>query len=532
MTTVHNLTPSPLRTVTLQSCTGLFAQVMWTPKASADCLDYVLDFSTPLAGTGDTLASIASATVTTAQGSSYDLTIMWSAVAGTQMVVFLASGQPNTAQKILFEITTQQGRVYSVMAVLQITALTVATAPPSDFPADTLTNGKVLIAGVEALPSGYSSNGRVVMATEADAPVGTPSFESVTAGTYSGDGSGLDVTSGAKTQTIAEWIAALSSGGAQGVGIKAINLTQDPVVAGQPSTVTLTATLTDGTTTAPATFEVPSGSTGAAGAPGIAGDPGATGPQGVGIASVAVSQGVVSPGQSSTVTLTATMTNGATAPGVSFDTPAGSPGEAGAPGAKGDTGAPGSDANVTAANIKTALGYTPAATATQCTAAELPTNGTVGDAVFCTDATSGLQGQTFPAEGCYLFWNGVAWVDYMGFAYTTGNFPGGTAHITAQKISASYEIDIASGYVFGYFAFQSNAVLDMQNQTTITSSTGNTLATVKGNTNTTQNAVSALAWAKDARGPGEAAGAGTGRWIYKNTAGVWCDFATGTEALV
>lgn len=34
----------------------------------------------------------------------------------------------------------------------------------------------------------------------------------------------------------------------------------DPVVAGQPSTVTLTATLTDGTTTAPATFEVPSGS--------------------------------------------------------------------------------------------------------------------------------------------------------------------------------------------------------------------------------------------------------------------------------
>ncbi|MBS1028092.1 phage fiber-tail adaptor protein [Gluconobacter albidus] len=479
MTTVHNLTPSPLRTVTLQSCTELFAQVMWTPKASADCLDYVLDFSTLLAGTGDTLTAIRSAVVTTATGGEYDLKVMWSAVAGPLVVAFLASGQPNTAQKILFEITTAQGRVYSVMAVLQITPLTAATAPPGDFPADTLTNGKVLIAGIEALPSGYSSNGRVVMATEDAAPVGTPSFESVTAGTYAGDGSGLEVTSDGKAQTIGQWIAALSSGGTQGVGIKAINLTQDPVVAGQPSTVTLTATLTDGTTTAPATFELPAGAAGAAGVPG---------PQGI-------------------------------------------KGDTGASGATGPAGAPGSDANVTAANIKTALGYAPAATVPQCTAAELPKRGTVGDAVFCTDATSGLQGQTFPAEGCYLFWNGAAWVDYMGFAYTTGNFPGGTAHITAQKITASYEADIAAGYVYGYFAFQSDAVLDMQNKTTITSSTGNTLAAIKANASTSQNVASAMAWAKDARGPGEAAGAGTGRWIYKNTAGVWCDFATGTEAL-
>jgi len=223
MTTVHNLTPSPLRTVTLQSCTGLFAQVMWTPKASADCLDYVLDFSTLLAGTGDTLTAIRSAVVTTATGGEYDLNVMWSAVAGPLVVAFLASGQPNTAQKVLFEIITQQGRVYSVMAVLQITALTVATAPPDDFPADTLTNGKVLIAGIEALPSGYSSNGRVVMAIEDAAPVGTPSFESVTAGTYAGDASGLEVTSGGKAQTIGQWITALSSGGTQGVGVKSIN---------------------------------------------------------------------------------------------------------------------------------------------------------------------------------------------------------------------------------------------------------------------------------------------------------------------
>ncbi|WP_207729010.1 collagen-like triple helix repeat-containing protein [Gluconobacter cadivus] len=308
---IHNLTPSPLRTVTLQSCTGLYAQVMWTPKASADCLDYVLDFSTLLAGTGDTLTAIRSAVVTTATDGDYDLKVMWSAVAGTLVVAFLASGQPNTAQKILFEITTQQGRVYSVMAVLQITALTVATAPPGDFPADTLTNGKVLIAGIEALPSGYSSNGRVVMATEDAAPVGTPSFESVTAGTYSGDGSGLNVTSGGKAQTIGQWIAALSSGGTQGAGIRSINVMQGAVTAGQPSTVTLTATLTDGTTTAPAIFEAPAGAVGA------------TGPQGA----------------------------------------TGAKGDTGATGATGPQGAPGtagSDANVTAATVNAALGYTAA----------------------------------------------------------------------------------------------------------------------------------------------------------------------------
>lgn len=261
MTTINNLAPSPLRTIVLQGRNGTTSQVILCPKASADCLDYTLDFSALLAGTDDTPTAIRSATLT-ATGGQYDLKVMWSAVAGTMVVAFLASGQPDTTQKILFEITTQQGRVYSVMAVLQITPLTAATAPPSNFLPDTLTNGKVLIAGIEALPSGYSSNGRVVMATEDAAPVGTPSFESVTAGTYSGDGSGLDVTSGAKVQTIGQWIAALSSGGAQGVGIKAINVTQGAVVAGQPSTVTLTATLTDGTTTAPATFEVPPGATG------------------------------------------------------------------------------------------------------------------------------------------------------------------------------------------------------------------------------------------------------------------------------
>mgnify|MGYP004706699061 CR=1 FL=1 len=356
MTTIHNLTPSPLRTITLQGCNGVVSQVTFCPKSSADCLDYSLDFSALLAGTGDTLVAIRSAKVITASGD-YALTVMWSAVAGTMVVAFLASGQPDTTQKILFEITTQQGRVYSVMAVLQITDLTAATAPPSDFPADTLTNGNVLIAGVEALPSGYSSNGQVVMATEDAAPVGTPSFKSVTAGTYAGDGSGLNVTSGGKAQTIDQWVASLSSGGVQSVGVKSIDVTQDPVTTGQPSTVTLTATLTDGTTTAPTTFVAPAGATGATGATGAAGpkgDTGATGAagpvgaSGIGIASVAVSQGTVVAGQASTVTLTATMSNGATAPAVSFQAPAGAPGSGG------------STTDLTAAAINTALGYTAA----------------------------------------------------------------------------------------------------------------------------------------------------------------------------
>ncbi|GBR45089.1 collagen-like triple helix repeat-containing protein [Gluconobacter roseus] len=316
MTTVHNLTPSPLRTIVLQGCNGTVSQVTFCPKSSAECLDYTLDFSALLSGTGDTLTAIRSATVMTAASEDYALTIVWSAVAGTQLVTFLASGQPNTTQKILIEVETAQGRVYSVMAVLQITTLTPATALPSDVPVDTLTNGKVLIAGVEALPTGYSSNGQVVMVTEDEAPVGTPSFESVAAESYSGDGSGLNVTAAAKTQTIAEWVASLS-GSTNGVGVKSITATQGTVTAGQPSTVTLTATLTDGTTSQ-TTFEAPAGATGAKGETGAQGETGLTGPQG----------------------------------------PKGDVGETGPAGA---TGPAGSDADVTAATIETALGYTPAA---------------------------------------------------------------------------------------------------------------------------------------------------------------------------
>lgn len=144
MTTMHNLTPSPLRTATIQPHASVLSQVLWSPKASADCLDYTLDFSSLLAGTGDTLASIQSAVVTTDQGSTYDLKIMWSGVAGLLAVAFLASGRPGSQQKILFEIITTQGRVCSVLAVLQISTLTPATAPPVEFPSDTLTNGTVL----------------------------------------------------------------------------------------------------------------------------------------------------------------------------------------------------------------------------------------------------------------------------------------------------------------------------------------------------------------------------------------------------
>ncbi|MQR99912.1 phage fiber-tail adaptor protein [Gluconobacter aidae] len=347
MTTVHNLTPSTLRTTVLEGAVGTLSQVIFSPKASADCLDYTLDFSALLAGTGDTLASIRSATVMTTAGGNYALAIVWSAVAGTQLVTFLASGQPNTTQKILFEVTTSQGRVYSVMAVLQITNLTAATAPPSsDFPVDTLTNGKVLIAGVEALPAGYSSNGRVVMATEDGTPVGTPSFTSVEATSYSGDGSGLDITASEKTRTIAEWIASLS-GASEGVGIKSIEATQGPLTMGQPSTVTLTATLTDGTATE-TTFVAPPGVPGATGATGAQGDAGTAGATGTaGVDGKSAYQVAVAEGYSGTEAEWLTTLVG----------PAGPQGEAGATGAMGPAG---SDADVTATNIATALGYTPA----------------------------------------------------------------------------------------------------------------------------------------------------------------------------
>lgn len=173
MSLKQNLIPSPLRTTTLQASAGVVVPVMWSPKSSADCLDYTLDFSGLLAGTGDTLASVQSTRVITDQGTDYELKIMWSAVTGPLVVAFLVSGRPGSQQKLLFEIGTTQGRVYCVAVVLQITTLTPATAPPSDFPSDTLTNGGVLIAGIKPLPSGYASNGgAVVMAGAATTPSG------------------------------------------------------------------------------------------------------------------------------------------------------------------------------------------------------------------------------------------------------------------------------------------------------------------------------------------------------------------------
>ncbi|MFT8808860.1 hypothetical protein [Gluconobacter sp.] len=312
MTTVHNLTPSPLRTIVLQGSTGTVSQVICAPKASADCLDYTFDFSALLAGTGDTLTAIRSATVITAGGGDYALAIMWGAVAGSQLVMFLASGQPNTTQKILFEVTTVQARVYSVMAVLQITALTQATAPPSDtFPSNTLTNGNVLIADTEALPAGYSSNGRVVMATEEEAPVGTPSFASVEAQSYSGDGSGLNVTSAEKTQTLGEWMATAGQPGPTGpqgdAGLQGESAYQVAVSSGYVGTEAQWL----------ASLVGPAGPKGDTGETGPAGP---TGPQGV----------------------------------------VGATGETGPQGPAGAKGPAGSDAEVTASAIESALGYAPA----------------------------------------------------------------------------------------------------------------------------------------------------------------------------
>ncbi|GBQ32315.1 hypothetical protein HLH34_04500 [Gluconacetobacter azotocaptans] len=64
---------------------------------------------------------------------------------------------------------------------------------------------------------------------------------------------------------------------------------------------------------------------------------------------------------------------------------------------------------------------------------------------------------------------------------------------------------------------------------------GNT-ASIAGNTSLTWAVISALIgvpessmlWCHDCRAPGQAAGAGTGRWIYADSAGHWLDQATGT----
>lgn len=263
----NSLSPATSRFFTVSAtykCGGA-SVVNIPPKSSADLLDYTFDFSFVLSGTSDVITNVAF--ISRADEGDYELTAVWGVISGQTVTIFLASGNPGSVVPFAIEITTQQGRVFAAPCTICINRVTDATvAPTYDELADAIKNNGGVAIAVKTLPDGYTSNGGVVNIGDVDLPAGTPEFVSVSAETYSGNGSGLNVVVGDTTQTLTEWLNKFENEGVQGVGVKSIAATQSPVSAGEPSTVTLTTTLTDGSTSE-TKFQTPEGPQGEPGTP-------------------------------------------------------------------------------------------------------------------------------------------------------------------------------------------------------------------------------------------------------------------------
>ena len=88
-------------------------------KASADILDYYIDFTPWLASTQDTLTSITAASVTTLQNDEYDLDIeSQSLINASQVQLFLGYGHSGATESIDLLVQTAQGR--SLLASVSI----------------------------------------------------------------------------------------------------------------------------------------------------------------------------------------------------------------------------------------------------------------------------------------------------------------------------------------------------------------------------------------------------------------------------
>ena len=88
-------------------------------KASADILDYYIDFTSWLASTQDSLTAITSASVTTLQNDEYDLDIeSQTLINSSQVQLFLGYGHSGVTESIDLLVETVQGR--SLLASMSI----------------------------------------------------------------------------------------------------------------------------------------------------------------------------------------------------------------------------------------------------------------------------------------------------------------------------------------------------------------------------------------------------------------------------
>ncbi|GAN63202.1 hypothetical protein AA0313_0909 [Acetobacter indonesiensis NRIC 0313] len=163
-----NWCPAPARCIPLAVPAGLRLRglvgqavtLSWAPKSSADTLDFTLDPTDWLQGTGDYLASV-SATVPTATGQTADLTVLWASLINGMACLFLGGGVPGTVQTVMVRVTTQQGRSLCQPVSLAITATgaaTVAATVPT------------LPDGTPVPPNALALSDAVILTTESGHP--------------------------------------------------------------------------------------------------------------------------------------------------------------------------------------------------------------------------------------------------------------------------------------------------------------------------------------------------------------------------
>lgn len=146
---------------------------MLAAKSSADILDYTVDLSTALAGTGD--AIISAEILLPVHNERHPLSIVWKQISGMQIVFMLASGQPRTIFRFGMEINTDQERRFVQPLQITITSASPAVDPPDPdapvFPSDVTLNGSVLTAGTSNLPGGFASNGGAIVRLDPSIPI-------------------------------------------------------------------------------------------------------------------------------------------------------------------------------------------------------------------------------------------------------------------------------------------------------------------------------------------------------------------------
>lgn len=220
------LTPQTSRTYTIPASTSASAftpqgNISVAAKSSADILDYTFDLTAWIGNTGDTI--LTPVTIFPPQiPDPYSVSAVWAEVNGNLVTLLLASGQPGMMAGLGILINTQQGRSIVIPISIIITNTSPPTLPPAagQFPAGVIAVANTAGVLQPTLPAGFSTNGGIVVMQTSPGNTGsasgTPNFVSVSAESYSGDGSDLTIVINNRAVPLAQWASSIPLAGVKG----------------------------------------------------------------------------------------------------------------------------------------------------------------------------------------------------------------------------------------------------------------------------------------------------------------------------